>query len=209
MTLLRFPVDVELRRGRPQVRRSPNSSTTSRVGGRRAPLRVMPVISAQYREPSGWRRRLRWAGPPRTGSDRRRGDGGVRDTSIVVLPGLTNIEQMEVEVWADESDVRRVFGDRDPVPVIRRMFEDTSGPRRNAGCPWRGSRRSWTICCSRVLVARGGMKLGFYTAERRPAGGHGNPAPAASTLTDPAAYIPDDSLVDAVKVARIWASHCC
>ena len=45
------------------------------------------------------------------------------------------------------------------------------------------------------------MTLDFYTAYRRPAGSTAIPAPASATLADPASYIPDDGLVEAVNIA--------
>ena len=52
-----------------------------------------------------------------------------------------------------------------------------------------------------LSVARDGVTLGLYTAERGKPGTGVIPAPASSTLADPAAYIPTDGIIDAVNVA--------
>ena len=60
VTLLRFPVEVELRRGRPEVQPIARLVDYFARWPERRPLRVLPVISAQYRESSSWTSRLLW-----------------------------------------------------------------------------------------------------------------------------------------------------
>ncbi|WP_203996894.1 DUF4062 domain-containing protein [Virgisporangium aurantiacum] len=129
LTMLRFPVEVELRYGRPQVRQVDRLVRYFETWPRRRPLRVLPVISAQYRAPSGWAERLPWrtSGAARLAEAVRKVAG-----SAVVLPELSNVEMFEVEVWSELPDVRRFLGGGDLVPAIRRIFEQherTSGER--------------------------------------------------------------------------------
>jgi hypothetical protein len=136
MTMLRFPVEVELRRGRPQVRLLAELVDYFARWPVRQPLRLLPVISAQYREPSGWSGRLVWG---TSAPDRitRAIESAATSTvaSVVVLPELTNVEQQEVEVWAERAEVRRFLGDRDPVPAIRRMFDAYERSSNERGIP--------------------------------------------------------------------------
>jgi hypothetical protein len=134
LTMLRVPIDVELRRGQvPQLAKL--IGYFSRWPERR-PLRVLPVISAQYREPSGWNGRLRWGA---NAADRFAGAveaaAALSARGIVVLPELTNVEQNEVVVWADQPEVRRFLGDRDVVPAIRCMFAEYERSSRMRGIP--------------------------------------------------------------------------
>jgi hypothetical protein len=134
-TLLRFPVEVELRRGQPQVQPITRLIDYFARWPQRRPLRVLPVISAQYRESSGWGSRL-W-GAPATHRVTQAIEAARTTTSatIVVLPALTNVEQIEVEVWADRPDVRRFLGDRDLVPMIRQLFVAHEQSSKERGMP--------------------------------------------------------------------------
>jgi len=55
--------------------------------------------------------------------------------AVVVLPELTNVEQVEVEVWAEQPEVRRFLGGVDPIPVIRRMFQEHERHSKERGMP--------------------------------------------------------------------------
>jgi hypothetical protein len=127
---------VELRRGRPQVRPIARLVDYFVRWQQQRPLRVLPVISAQYRESSSWGSRLLWGA---SAGDRvaQAIEAACTSTSfaIVVLPELTNVEQMEVQVWADQPEVRRFFGDRDPVPMIRQMFTEHEQSSKERGMP--------------------------------------------------------------------------
>jgi hypothetical protein len=135
-TMLRFPVEVELRRGRPQVRLLAELVGYFARWPSRRPLRVLPVISAQYREPSGWGARLGWSAPdPNRIARAVEAAATSTTTPVVVLPELTNIEEHEVEVWAERTEVRRFLDGRDPVPAIRRMFEAYRRSSNDRGIP--------------------------------------------------------------------------
>jgi len=136
MTMLRFPVEVESRHGRPQARRVAQLVDYFSRWPQLRPLRVLPVISAQYRESSSWSGRLLWgsAGPERFAQAIEAAAAPMAG-AIVVLPELTNIEQVEVEVWAEQSEVRRFLGGVDPIPVIRRMFQEHERRSKQRGMP--------------------------------------------------------------------------
>jgi len=136
VTLLRFPVEVELRRGRPQVQPIARLVDYFARWPERRPLRVLPVISAQYRESSSWTSRLLW-GNSTTDRVAQAIEATSASTSaaIVVLPELTNVEQVEVQVWADQPEVRHLLGDRDPVPWIRQMFNEHEQSSKERGMP--------------------------------------------------------------------------
>jgi hypothetical protein len=136
MTMLRFPVEVETRRGRPQARRVAQLVEYFSRWPKLRPLRVLPVISAQYREPSSWSGRLLWgsAAPERFARAIEEAAAAMAG-AIVVLPELTNVEQVEVEVWAEQAEVRRFLGGVDPIPMIRRMFHEHERRSKERGMP--------------------------------------------------------------------------
>jgi hypothetical protein len=129
LTMLRFPVEIEMRRGRPQVQQVERLIRYFEQWPTRHPLRVLPMISAQYRTPSGWAARLPWQR-----SIGERLTEAIREIagSALVLPPLGNVEMTEVEVWAELPEVRRLLGGNDPLPAIRQVFdgyEESSGER--------------------------------------------------------------------------------
>lgn len=134
LTMLRIPVEVELRRG--QALQIVKLIDYFARWPERQPLRVLPVISAQYREPSGWSGRLRWGASAADRLAQAISDAAASsERAIVVLPELTNVEQFEVVMWANLPEVRRFLGDRDVVPVIRRMFAEYERTSRMRGIP--------------------------------------------------------------------------
>jgi hypothetical protein len=132
LTMLRFPVEVEMRRGRPQVQQVARLIRYFEAWPTRHPLRVLPMISAQHRSPSGWAGRLPWH---RSAAERLA--AAIRDIagSALVLPPLGNVEMAEVEVWAELPEVRRLLGGNDPVPAIRQVFRDYEQSSRERGMP--------------------------------------------------------------------------
>ncbi|GIM89137.1 DUF4062 domain-containing protein [Paractinoplanes toevensis] len=132
VSMLRFPVEVEIRRGRPLVTQVGRLIRYFEDWPRRRPLRVLPVISAQYRPPSGWAARLPWW---RSAADRLADAIGEVAGSAVVLPQLGNVEMVEVEVWSELPEVRRFLGGTDPVPAIREIFQKYEASTRERGMP--------------------------------------------------------------------------
>jgi hypothetical protein len=137
VTILRFPLEVELRRGRPQAHRLLQLVNYFAEWPQRRPMRVLPVISVQYREPRGWSGRFSWT----TSGARSRlleeieAAAASAVAPTVVLPELSNIEQVEAEVWADQAEVRRVLNACDPVPEIRRIFSTYERSAKERGMP--------------------------------------------------------------------------
>ena len=135
-TMLRFPVEVEARHGRPQTRRVAQLVDYFSRWPRLRPLRVLPVISAQYRESASWSGRLLWGtAPPERFAQAIEEAAASMAGAVVVLPELTNVEQVEVEVWAEQPEVRRFLGGVDPIPVIRRMFQEHERHSKERGMP--------------------------------------------------------------------------
>ncbi|GIF20387.1 hypothetical protein BJ973_001708 [Actinoplanes tereljensis] len=132
LTMLRFPVEVEMRRGRPDVTQVDQLIRYFEVWPHRRPLRVLPVISAQYRLPSGWAAHLPWSG---SAADRLAAAIGEVAGAAVVLPQLGNVEMVEVEVWAELPEVRRLLGGTDPLPTIRKIFQEYEQSTRERGMP--------------------------------------------------------------------------
>ena len=136
MTMLRFPVEVDLRHGRPQVRRvaqlvdyfsrwPQHTAAAAAPGDLRAISRVVELgrkAAVGDRSPDRIARAIEDAAAPMAGA-------------IVVLPELTNVEQVEVEVWAEQAEVRRFLGGFDPIPVIRRMFQEHERRSKQRGMP--------------------------------------------------------------------------
>lgn len=139
ITMLWFPVEVEVCRGRPQARRIVQLVDYFARWPSYRPLRVLAVISAQYREVTQWSGRLPWrAGASPNGFGRAIEQAiapAMANGGVVVLPELTNVEQVEVEVWSDQAEVRRRLGRHDPVPAIRRIFQEHERSSKKRGMP--------------------------------------------------------------------------
>ena len=134
--MLHFRLEVEMRRGRPDARGVARLVGYFARWPRYRPLRVVPVISAQYGESAGWSGRLPWMGAASTSKFAAAVEDAVLDAAcdaVILLPRLANVEQSEVEVWADQAEVRRFLGDRDPMPVIRRIFQEHGRSSKERG----------------------------------------------------------------------------
>ncbi|WP_145741746.1 DUF4062 domain-containing protein [Saccharopolyspora dendranthemae] len=137
ITMLWFPVEAVMRHGRPQVRQVTQIIDYFARWPRYRQLRVLPVISVQYAETPGWRGLLS-RGPASQNRFGRAFEGAVGEAAgreVVMLPELTNVEQMEAIVWADQVEVRSRLGGRDPVPVIRQLFQKYERSAKKRGIP--------------------------------------------------------------------------
>jgi hypothetical protein len=138
VVMLHFRLQVEMRRGRPDARGVARLIDYFARWPRYRPLRVVPVISAQYSEQASWSGRLPWRGAPPTSKFAAAVEDavlGAECSAVVLLPRLGNVEQSEVEAWADQVEVRRFLGDRDPVPVIRQLFQQHGRSPKERGIP--------------------------------------------------------------------------
>lgn len=138
VTMLHFRVVAEVRHGRPDATGVARLVEYFARWPRHRPLRVVPVISVQYGEPTGWGGRLRWMGatsPSRFATAVQDAVRGAAGDAVVLLPRLANVKQSEVEVWADQAEVRRFLGGRDPMPVIRRIFQQHGRSSKEPGIP--------------------------------------------------------------------------
>jgi hypothetical protein len=134
--MLHFRLEVMMRRGRPDARGVARLVGYFARWPRYRPLRVVPVISAQYGEPAGWSGRLPWMSAASTSKFAAAVEDAVLGAAcdaVILLPRLANVEQSEVEVWADQAEVRRFLGDRDPMPVIRQIFQEHGRSSKERG----------------------------------------------------------------------------
>jgi hypothetical protein len=136
VTILKFPVEVELRWGRPQIQWLSKLIAYFDRWPPLRPVRVLPVISVQYRELPGWSGRLgrKSANHERT-AEAMQALAASAEVSVLVLPELTNVTRPEVEVWAEREEVRRFLRDRDLMPEIQQIFDRHERVSNERGMP--------------------------------------------------------------------------
>lgn len=138
ITALWFPVEVEVRRGRPRARQITQLLEYFARWPPDQSLRVLPIISAEHEQVKGWQNRLPW----RVTASQDRFDRSIEqavatataNSGAVVLPKLTDIERTQVTAWTDQPEVRRRLGP-DSAPEIRSIFQTYERSTKKRGIP--------------------------------------------------------------------------